>query len=104
VDVEAEILSLHLRMQALEESARFNSEDAVIPDSVPLSGTAVSGIQRELADDLEGLGVEIAGLRWQANLHYTIGHSQLLERLDYLRIGMHRLELRLDQLLTKDNA
>ncbi|WP_043631057.1 hypothetical protein [Nonomuraea candida] len=111
MDVEAEILNLRRRMQALEAGAPSDQRDDeldAVPESTleserPGRGKAtVAELQREMADDLEALSVEITGLRWQANDYYASGHSQLLDRLDDIRSGLHHLDLKLDQLLRKD--
>lgn len=91
-------------MQALEKSVRSDDEPSATAGSLTPDLIAVGGIHREMADDLEALGVEITGLRWQAKEYYTVGHSQVLKRLDDLHIGFHNIESKLDQLLKKDNA
>lgn len=91
MDVEEEILSLKERIRALEEGTPPGGDGDAVPD-----------VRREVADGLEALGVEITGLRWQAKEYYASGHAQLLERLDDLRITMHQLELRLDQIVKRN--
>ncbi|GAA3535799.1 hypothetical protein GCM10022419_014340 [Nonomuraea rosea] len=100
MDLEAEILDLKLRMQTLEQSTRSDDDDT----TTSAGPIPVTDAHRELADELETLSVEVTGLRWQTREYHTSSHSQLLQRLDDLQVGMRHLELRLDQLLKDNNG
>ncbi|MEV0623138.1 hypothetical protein AB0I81_58165 [Nonomuraea sp. NPDC050404] len=102
MDVETELLNLKRRLWALEASTSINEQNGERGTAAVAGGTVVAELHREVSDDLKALNVEVAGLRWQTKEYCDRGHSQLLERLDDLRIGLHHLDLKLDQLLVKD--
>jgi hypothetical protein len=102
VDVEEEILHLKKRIQAREEMFAGGDKDPAAPSEPVPSGAATPDIRRELAEWLEALGVEITGLRWQAKEYHATGVTQVLKRLDDLRIGVHELGLRIDEVLKRN--
>ncbi|MFF4619228.1 hypothetical protein [Nonomuraea jabiensis] len=125
MNVEAEILDLKLRVEALEAGLRSNvsprHDDIVpaqagpyrfeLPALVAQVSIGVTEIRAELADvrtelsqDLEALLVEVAGLRVQTNEHFNVIQSDLLGKIDSLRCDMIDLGLRLDRLAETDGA
>jgi hypothetical protein len=129
VNVEAEILDLKLRVEALEATLRSSGSldrrprhnDMVpaqpgpyrsdLPALVAQVSINVSEVRAEVADvrtevsqDFEALIVEVAGLRVQMNQSFKAVHSDLLGKIDSLRCEMIDLGLRLDRLMEPGGA
>ncbi|KAB8188724.1 hypothetical protein FH608_042310 [Nonomuraea phyllanthi] len=120
MDVEAEILELRRRVEALETIVRSGlgprqpgavpAQAGPRPRDVPVHvsetsiGLAelkaeVADVRTEVSQDFEALIVELAGLRAQTNENVRSAQSEILGKLDSLRCEMIDLALRLDRLL-----
>ncbi|MEV4581972.1 hypothetical protein AB0K16_52940 [Nonomuraea jabiensis] len=125
MNVEAEILDLKVRVEALEAILRSNVgpryDDLVpaqtgpyrfeLPALVAQMSIGVAEIRAEIADvrtevrqDLEALLVEVAGVRVQTNEHFNVIQSDLLGMIDSLRCDMIDLGLRIDRLTEPDGV
>ncbi|MET9248150.1 hypothetical protein [Nonomuraea sp. NPDC003709] len=123
MNVEAEILDLKLRVEALEAALRSNARyDDIIPaqagpyrSELPALVAQVSigvaelraemaDIRTEVSQDFEALIVEVAGVRVQMTENYKAIHSDLLGKIDSLRCEMIDLGLRLDRLTETGGA
>ncbi|WP_433437020.1 hypothetical protein [Nonomuraea sp. CA-141351] len=120
MNVEAEILDLKRRVEALETILRSGSDpgrsDLVpaqtgpyMPDSETSIGLAelkaeIADVRTETSQDFEALIVEIAGFRAQTNEHFKSTQSEIMEKFDSLRCEMIDLALRLDRLLEINGA
>ncbi|SDI88660.1 hypothetical protein [Nonomuraea jiangxiensis] len=132
MDVEAEILELKLRLEALETTARSGgpvSGDVEPqrrhPNTPAVRHTGIEGIQpditttsiavtevkadiaqlhTEMTQDIAALNVEVTGLRWHLYQLLTVTRSEMEQKFDSLRCEMIELGLRLDRLLEKHGA
>ncbi|MEO3875307.1 hypothetical protein ABGB18_41535 [Nonomuraea sp. B12E4] len=132
MDVEAEILDLKLRMEALEATARSgeagsgdvesqrrhsnipaarNTGPECIQTDITARSIAVTEVkahiakfQTEMSQDIAALNVEVTGLRWHAYDLLTATRSDIEQKFDSLRCEMIELGLRLDRLLEKHGA
>ncbi|MEU6788699.1 hypothetical protein ABZ912_56750 [Nonomuraea angiospora] len=123
MNVEAEILDLKLRVEALEAALRSSPRhDDIIPaqagpyrSELPALVAQVSigvaelraemaDIRTEVSQDFEALIVEVAGVRVQMTENYKAIHSDLLGKIDSLRCEMIDLGLRLDRLTETGGA
>jgi hypothetical protein len=129
VNVEAEILDLKLRVEALEAALRSSGgpdprprhNDIVpaqtgpyrseLPALVAQVSIGVAELKAEIADvrtevgqDFEALIVEVAGVRVQLSENYKAVQADLLGKIDSLRCDMIDLGLRLDRLTEKGGA
>ncbi|MFI7134903.1 hypothetical protein ACIBQ1_55215 [Nonomuraea sp. NPDC050153] len=129
MNVEAEILDLKLRVEALEATLRSDGSldrrprhnDIVpaqsgphrrdLPPHVTQASIDAAELRAEIADvrtevsqDFEALIVEVAGLRLQMNQNFKTVRSDLLGKIDSLRCEMIDLGLRLDRLLEPGGA
>ncbi|MFG1703754.1 hypothetical protein ACFLIM_11215 [Nonomuraea sp. M3C6] len=132
MDVEAEILDLKLRLEALEATARSGGAASGdvgarrrhpnipaasctrmegIQTDITATSIAVAEVKAEIADlqsemtqDIDALSVELAGLRRHTNEHFTSARSEMVQKFDSLRCEMIELGLRLDRLLAKNGA
>jgi hypothetical protein len=131
VDIEAEIFTIKLRVEALEASM---FSDAPLGDfqerrrqtghpphlcpctqalQADITATSIAiaeliadlaAIQTEVSQDLAALVDEIAGLRRHTDEHFAATRSETLRSLDSLHCEMIDLRLRLDQLLGPGDA
>ncbi|MEQ4714769.1 hypothetical protein [Nonomuraea sp. B19D2] len=120
MNVEAEILDLKRRVEALETIVRSGPgqrpHHAIpaqsgphrpgLPVHVCERSIGLAELKAEIADvrteasqDFEALIVEIAGFRAQTNENFKSTQSEIMEKFDSLRCEMIDLALRLDRLL-----
>ncbi|MGW0806618.1 hypothetical protein [Nonomuraea sp. NPDC002799] len=104
MDVEAEILGLKLRMEALEEAVHSGGCIAAMLIGVYEAQVSIAGVQNGMADDLAAIAVEVAGLRWQGDEHFRGAQAQIHAGFEALRTDMLHLAAMIDQLLKKDSS
>ncbi|MBE1588861.1 hypothetical protein ACFPOI_55695 [Nonomuraea angiospora] len=104
MNVEAEILGLKLRMQALEAQPCPGPVITAIAIAVALVTAEVTDARAEITQDLAAMGIEIEGLRRQTNQHITSAQRDTPAWYDALQHDLNELRLRIDHLLEKPGA
>ncbi|NUR89064.1 MAG: hypothetical protein HOY71_33695 [Nonomuraea sp.] len=102
MDVEAEILDIKLRIQALE--ATLSPEGVVMRSDKAEITADIADIRTEVSQNIAALGDELAGLRGQTDEHLEMVRSSIGRRLDLLLCETLDLATRIDRLLERDGA
>ncbi|MER6577232.1 hypothetical protein [Nonomuraea sp. NPDC001023] len=104
MDVEAEILDIRLRVQALEATlcAEADCSEAVL--GIAEMRADLAETRSESGHDVTALTDELLGLRGQSDEHFQAIRSKIRRRLDLLRCETLDLAIRLDRLLEQDGS
>ncbi|MFI9596986.1 hypothetical protein [Nonomuraea sp. NPDC052265] len=104
MDVEAEILDIKLRVQALEATlcAEADCSEAVL--GIAELRADLADTRSEAGHHVTALTDELLGLHGQSDEHFQAVRSKIRRRLDLLRCETLDLAIRLDRLLERDGS
>ncbi|WP_113705619.1 hypothetical protein [Nonomuraea lactucae] len=104
MNIEAEILELKLRMEALQALA---CPGGVLKTTVLAFVAMIAEVRdarSEITQDLAALGIEIEGLRRQTNEHIISAQREMPAWYEALQDDLNELRHRLDRVLGEDTA
>jgi hypothetical protein len=97
VDVEAEIIAIKRRVEALEAALGTGGEEPSVGVAEVLAELA--DVRIELGHECAAVGDELIDLRRQIHEHVETARDRAQQRLDILHCEMFDLGIRLDRLL-----
>ncbi|MFI6927485.1 hypothetical protein ACIBIZ_46665 [Nonomuraea spiralis] len=104
MDVEAEILDIKLRIQALEATLCGGADCSEAALGIAEARADVAEFRTAVSQGVTALTDELLGLGGESDEHVDAVRSRISRRLDLLRCETLDLAIRLDRLLETDDS